>query len=78
LLASRTLCAVGSQKPSAAKPAQHELPQWMRSMLDAGRSDEMIAAVTALVDEMAESHARVLLSLKQSLKRICSPYPVSA
>jgi transposase len=40
----------------------------MRSMLESGRADEMIAAVTALVDEMAESHARVLLSLKQSLK----------
>jgi transposase len=40
----------------------------MRTMLDAGRADEMIAAVTALVDEMAESHARVLFGLKQALK----------
>jgi len=59
---------VGSETPSAPKVAHHELPQWMRTMVESGRVDEMIAAMTALVDEMAESHARVLLSLKQSLK----------
>jgi transposase len=41
----------------------------MRTMVESGRVDEMIAAMTALVYEMAESHARVLLSLKQSLKQ---------
>jgi len=60
---------VGSEGAAAPKIAHHELPQWMRSMVESGRVDEMIAAMTALVDEMAESHARVLLSLKQSLKQ---------
>lgn len=37
----------------------------MRAQVEAGRIDEMIEGVTALLDTMSERHARTLLALQQ-------------
>ena len=47
------------------RPTAYTLPEWMRTR---GASDEVVTGVTALVDGMAERHARALLELKRALR----------
>jgi transposase len=52
----------------AAPVARSALPQWMREMVEAGRVDEMIDAVVALMDQMSDAHVRTLLALRRQLE----------